>query len=313
MAATAATSSSAALCFFNGIKTHSLSEPSPSLFISWLQSPTASSQVPTKPFPSFKTLHLHAPLLSTSPFKFFSVLQETASLPSQEEKDDEEQDPKQRDSSPPVPTTKLYVCGLPFGLDDAEVREMFQQCGKVNSVELIRDKVTGRSRGFAFVTMSTVEEAEAAIQKIHKYELSGRAIDVSFANSTRLFPDRRSNDPDLDNYVDSPHRIYCGNLAWTVTSRSLGDFFSANGNVLGAKVMYDPQSGRSLGYGFVSFASKGDVKAAFTALNGKDLQGRPVQINRVRRVRRSTTKDSSAIKESPVTEDSSTTEENSEE
>ncbi|KAH9316262.1 hypothetical protein KI387_024889, partial [Taxus chinensis] len=102
-------------------------------------------------------------------------------------------------------------------------------------------------------------------------EMGARSISVSFAKfqSKRLFPDRRSRDGKRFSYVDSPHRIYVGNLAWTVNSQSLGDFFNSCANVLGAKVVYEPQTGKSHGYGFVSFSSKDDANAAIASLNGK--------------------------------------------
>ncbi|MEI4884350.1 RNA-binding protein, partial [Klebsiella pneumoniae] len=56
---------------------------------------------------------------------------------------------------------------------------LFEQAGTVEMVEVIYDKLTGRSRGFGFVTMSTVEEVEAAVEQFNNYEIDGRPLRVN--------------------------------------------------------------------------------------------------------------------------------------
>lgn len=68
-------------------------------------------------------------------------------------------------------------------------------------------------------------------------------------------------------FVDSPYKVYVGNLAKTVTSELLKDFFSEKGKVLSAKVQRTPGTSKSSGYGFVSFSSEEEVEAAIEALN----------------------------------------------
>jgi RNA recognition motif-containing protein len=78
-------------------------------------------------------------------------------------------------------STKLYVGNLSFSTTEASLGDFFAQAGSVGSVKLITDRDTGRSRGFAFVEMSSDEEAEKAIQDLNGKELDGRAITVSEA------------------------------------------------------------------------------------------------------------------------------------
>ncbi|KMZ65235.1 hypothetical protein ZOSMA_32G00190 [Zostera marina] len=87
------------------------------------------------------------------------------------------------------PGCKLLVANLSFGVDTSELASLFGQAGTVESVDLIYDKETGKSRGCAFVTMSTIEEAEAATQQLKNHELDGRALRVSPAGGPR--PQRR--------------------------------------------------------------------------------------------------------------------------
>ena len=76
---------------------------------------------------------------------------------------------------------KLYVGNLPFSATEAELTEMFSQCGTVDSVRLITDRDTGRSKGFGFVEMSNDEEAQKGIAEFSGKELNGRALTVNEA------------------------------------------------------------------------------------------------------------------------------------
>jgi cold-inducible RNA-binding protein len=78
-------------------------------------------------------------------------------------------------------TTKLYVGNLAFQTSSDELKTLFSQAGTVESVSLIEDRETGRSRGFGFVEMSTKEEGAAAIQKFNGTDLGGRSLNVNEA------------------------------------------------------------------------------------------------------------------------------------
>ena len=76
---------------------------------------------------------------------------------------------------------KLYVGNLSFDTSSNELQTLFAQTGTVESVSLIADRETDRSRGFGFIEMSTKEEAAAAIQKFNGKEVGGRALKVNEA------------------------------------------------------------------------------------------------------------------------------------
>jgi len=76
---------------------------------------------------------------------------------------------------------KLYVGNLAFQTSSEELQTLFAQAGTVESVSLIEDRETGRSRGFGFVEMSTKEEGAAAIQQFNGKDLDGRALKVDEA------------------------------------------------------------------------------------------------------------------------------------
>ena len=76
---------------------------------------------------------------------------------------------------------KLHIGNLSFDTSSDELQTLFAQAGTVESVSLIEDRETGRSRGFGFIEMSTKEEGAAAIQKFNGQELGGRVLKVNEA------------------------------------------------------------------------------------------------------------------------------------
>jgi RNA recognition motif-containing protein len=78
-------------------------------------------------------------------------------------------------------STKLYVGNLAFQTTSEELQQLFAQAGTVESASVVEDRMTGRSRGFAFVEMSSAEEATAAIDQFNGKEIGGRALKVNEA------------------------------------------------------------------------------------------------------------------------------------
>ncbi|KAH6762348.1 RNA-binding family protein [Perilla frutescens var. hirtella] len=178
---------------------------------------------------------------------------------------------------------KLFVGNLPFNVDSAGLAQLLEQAGGVEQVEVIYDKATGRSRGFGFVVMSTVKDAEAAVKLFNGYELEGRALRV---NSGPAPPKR-----DTSSFREGPrggrerssfgntNRVYVGNLSWGVDNDDLESLFSKHGNVKEARVVYDRENGRSRGFGFVTYSSPEEVNSAIEKLDGKDLDGRSIRVS----------------------------------
>ncbi len=76
---------------------------------------------------------------------------------------------------------KLYVGNLPYSATNESLAEAFSECGSVESVKVITDRDSGRSKGFAFIEMSTDTEATNSIRRFNGTDLDGRAINVSEA------------------------------------------------------------------------------------------------------------------------------------
>jgi len=91
-------------------------------------------------------------------------------------------------------TNKLYVGSLSFDTTEDTLKDLFSQAGTVNSVSIIMDKFSGRSKGFAFVEMSSEEEAKKAIETLNGKELDGRNIVVDEAKPMEKKPFRKFSD-----------------------------------------------------------------------------------------------------------------------
>lgn len=86
--------------------------------------------------------------------------------------------------------SRLFVGNLPYQAMDNDLQDYFSAAGVVSSVNVMLDKFTGKSRGFAFVEMSTPEEANKAVEMFHNKEFQGRALTVNVARPREDRPPR---------------------------------------------------------------------------------------------------------------------------
>ena len=78
-------------------------------------------------------------------------------------------------------STRLFIGNLPFSATENDIQDLFSQQGGVVEVSLMQDRMTGRSRGFAFVTMESPDAAQAAIQALDGSDFQGRPLKVNEA------------------------------------------------------------------------------------------------------------------------------------
>nr|XP_043634436.1 28 kDa ribonucleoprotein, chloroplastic-like [Erigeron canadensis] len=167
----------------------------------------------------------------------------------------------------------LFVLNLPWTYSVDELKNLFGECGTVVDAEIIKRKKDGKSRGYAFVTMASTEEALSVIEKYDSHELMGRIIRVEFAK------DSKKSSPPPFTPGEKRYKLYVSNLAWRVRSNHLKEFFGADFNPVSTRVVFESPEGRSAGYGFVTFASKEEAESAISALNGKELLGRSIAVS----------------------------------
>jgi cold-inducible RNA-binding protein len=87
---------------------------------------------------------------------------------------------------------RLFVGNLSYQTGENDLQDYFAQAGAVTSVNLMLDKATGKSRGFAFVEFATPEEANRAIEQFHNKEFQGRSLTVNIARPREERPPRWS-------------------------------------------------------------------------------------------------------------------------
>jgi len=180
----------------------------------------------------------------------------------------------------PNEDAKLFVGNLPYDFDSEKLAQFFDQAGVVEVAEVIYNRETDQSRGFGFVTMSTVEEAEKAAEMFNRYDLNGRLLTVNKASpkgSRAERPPRDFGRPPRD--FGPAFKLYVGNLPWDVDDARLEQIFSEHVRVVGARVVYDRESGRSRGFGFVTLSAEAELNDAIASLDGRDIGGRTIRVS----------------------------------
>lgn len=186
----------------------------------------------------------------------------------------------QTSSSSSVSDRRLYVGNIPRTVDNEELRKIVEEHVPVEKAEVMYDKYSKKSRRFAFVTMKTVEDANAAIEKLNGTQIGGREIKVNITEKPLTQVEFSRLQAEESQFVDGPYKIYVGNLAKTVTTDVLKKHFSEKGKVLGVKVSRVPGTSKSSGFGFVTFSSEEDVEAAISSFNNSVLEGQRIRVNK---------------------------------
>ncbi|KAG5641051.1 hypothetical protein DXG03_006296 [Asterophora parasitica] len=130
----------------------------------------------------------------------------------------------------------MFIGGLNWDTTDETLRDYFTQFGKVDACTIMRD-AAGRSRCFAFLTFDDPASVNAVM--VREHILDGKIIDPK-----RAIPRQEHQ---------RATKLFIGGLAGSVTSESMREFFSQFGKVIDSTVMLDRETGRSKGFGFVSF------------------------------------------------------------
>ncbi|KAI3849804.1 hypothetical protein MKW98_026718 [Papaver atlanticum] len=124
-----------------------------------------------------------------------------------------------------------------------------------------------------------LERTRGCYRLLRKVEIGGRDIRVNYGAAPPK-EDFQSRGPrDGGGGSDSSKRLYVGNLSWNVDDQALESLFSEKGKVLEARVVYDRETGRSRGFGFVTYGSTEDLNNALSSLNGVDLDGRNIRVS----------------------------------
>lgn len=160
----------------------------------------------------------------------------------------------------------VYVGGIDEQVDEEVIGELFTQVGRVRSVHLPRDRVTGKHQSFGFVEFMTETDADYAISVMHMVKLYNRPLRVNKASQ-----DKRE--------MEIGANLFVGNLTQDVDDKLLHETFAAFGHIVSCKVMYDPETGVHRGFGFITYDAFEASDAALLAMNNQFLGGQPINVS----------------------------------
>lgn len=163
----------------------------------------------------------------------------------------------------------VWCGGLEPQCTEELVWELMCQAGPVVSVNMPRDKITQNHQGYAFCEFVDSDTADYAVRLINMIKVYGKQLRVNKAAIDQ------KDQPDQGFSAN----LFIGNLEPEVDEKMLYDTFSAFGAVLSAKVMVDPDTGASRGFGFISFDSFESADAAIESMNGQYLANRPTHVS----------------------------------
>ncbi|ANZ74392.1 BA75_00702T0 [Komagataella pastoris] len=158
---------------------------------------------------------------------------------------------------------KMFIGGLNWETTEETLRNYFGQFGDITDLTIMRDNATGRSRGFGFLTFTKTASVDEVLKKQHV--LDGKLIDPK-----RAIPREEQ---------DKTGKIFVGGIAAEVTEEDFTDYFSQFGTIIDAQLMIDKDTGRSRGFGFVTYDSP-DAVDRVCANKYVPLKGRSMEIKR---------------------------------
>ncbi|KAM5579432.1 hypothetical protein ABKV19_009284 [Rosa sericea] len=164
---------------------------------------------------------------------------------------------------------KLFVGGVSWETTEETFTNYFSKYGEIADSVIMLDKHTGRPRGFGFVTFSDPVAADAVLEEEHV--IDGRVVEVK-----RTVPRE-----DMGFKGGSKRKkIFVGGIPTSLNDEELGEYFSTFGSIVEHQIMVDHKTGRSRGFGFVTFENEDALDKVFSEGKIHELGGKQVEIKR---------------------------------
>nr|KYP62668.1 RNA-binding protein Musashi isogeny 2 [Cajanus cajan] len=173
---------------------------------------------------------------------------------------------------------KLFIGGISWDTNEDRLRQYFQNFGDVVEAVIMKDRITGRARGFGFIVFADPSVAERVVME--KHVIDGRTVEAKKAvprDDQNVL--NRSNSSSHGSPGPTPTRtkkIFVGGLASTVTESDFKKYFDQFGTITDVVVMYDHNTQRPRGFGFITYDSEEGVEKVlhktFHELNGKMVE-----------------------------------------
>ncbi|KAF2084871.1 splicing factor, CC1-like protein [Saccharata proteae CBS 121410] len=186
-----------------------------------------------------------------------------------------------RDASPQLTEDErdrrtVFVQQLAARLRTKELIAFFEKVGPVKEAQIVKDRVSGRSKGVGYVEFKNEESVPAAIQ-LTGQQLLGIPIIAQLTEAEKNRQARTTGEGGTAANGVPFHRLYVGNIHFSITESDLEHVFEPFGELEFVQLQKE-EAGRSRGYGFVQFRNPNEAKEALEKMNGFDLAGRPIRV-----------------------------------
>ncbi|EHK17495.1 uncharacterized protein TRIVIDRAFT_43079, partial [Trichoderma virens Gv29-8] len=170
----------------------------------------------------------------------------------------------------------LFAGSLAWSVDDNALYQAFESFDGLVGARVVTEKGTGRSRGFGYVDFKDAESAQVAYEAMQGQDVGGRNINLDYANARPEGSNPQDRAADRakkhgDTLSAESDTLFVGNLPFDTDQDTVTEFFNEVAAVTSVRLPTDPDSGNLKGFGYVTFGSVEDAKAALEAKNGATI------------------------------------------
>jgi len=172
---------------------------------------------------------------------------------------------------------RIHVNNLAWAITPEQLQKHFEKFGEIETVK-IPTRPKGGSKGFGFITFKTNEAAKNAVEKMNNTPVENRRIGVVFSTSVEKSKDKPKKPFNVAGKEQESKKLVVRQLAWSVKDNKLEESFKDFGNLKEHSVV-KARNGKSKGFGFVTFETVEQAKAAKEAMDGKEIEGRAITVH----------------------------------
>jgi nucleolin len=178
-------------------------------------------------------------------------------------------------------SANLFVGNLSWNVDEEWLKSEFEEFGEIAGVRLITNRDDGRSKGYGYVEFVNAADATNAYNAKKGTELDGRPLNIDYANAKKDAREKQQVRGERfgDQLSEPSDTLFLGNLSFEATEDDVYDIFSPFGTATGVRIPTNPEDGSVKGFGYVTFASVDEAKAALEGAQGSFIKNRPVRID----------------------------------
>ncbi|KAK1508707.1 CC1-like family splicing factor [Colletotrichum tamarilloi] len=196
-------------------------------------------------------------------------------------RDDDRQETSKREATPQLTEDErdrrtVFVQQLAARLRTRDLKAFFEKVGPVNEAQIVKDRISQRSKGVGYVEFKNEDSVTQALQ-LTGQKLLGIPIIVQLTEAEKNRQVRNSETTNAHPNSIPFHRLYVGNIHFNVTEQDLQAVFEPFGELEFVQLQKD-DNGRSRGYGFVQYREASQAREALEKMNGFDLAGRPIRV-----------------------------------